>query len=389
MVGKIMGFRLPDGDEWERFKHEEIDTHSGFVSFLFNTQESLILWISKRIVVRYLDNVKCVEVYVSKSRKYIGIKPARKGLSLSRRSASSPSHPLGAQIAFSSIQSKFDLLLPIGKHIEPIYCYDHGGVLVIPLEKYVTKTVSESIDEALNKKEEIIESFKRNTDIIRREFIEVICPYCSSLKVAKRGFNILKSGKKKQKYFCHTCKTSFIVFYDKKSVKPEKILAKRLEDEPRIITLIRYLYSKGISPKEIKKLLEKEDIHIDLDKLSKLVEEYKVEKKENEEKKEKGKSRENLLRDLKDKIKNGHENKQSEKIKEIIQDCDTLEGAELESILWYTKEAYPLKFSEENVTKVLEDLIEKGEAFHPQGISTLYRLSKDRRREKACPPLRV
>lgn len=119
-------FRLPFGDEWEKFDYEEIDKHSGYVTFLFNTHESLILYITKRIVDLYFKDVVCVEIFVSKSKKYVGVKPAKKGMLLSRKQGG------GGQISFVSVQKTFDLSVPVGKHITPVWSYSHQ-MLVIPL----------------------------------------------------------------------------------------------------------------------------------------------------------------------------------------------------------------------------------------------------------------
>lgn len=166
----------------------------------------------------------------------------------------------------------------------------------------------------------------------------VACPYCSSKNTKKGGFRETSIGKI-QNYKCKDCRSNF--FED----KYRKILK---EKKDRIIKI-----SQPTVPKIIQRA-EKEE-----------------------------------LEDLKDKIENEQKSKYFEKIKEIIQDCDTLEGAELESILWCAKEIQPLN-SKEDVVEVLVELIRKGEAFHPEGVSTLYRLSKDRRNPRhPSHPLRV
>ena len=76
----------------------------------------------------------------------------------------------------------------------------------------------------------------------------VVCEYCGSGNVVKKGFRHNESGKK-QKYFCHACKRWFI----------EDDGFKRMRHDPKVIARAIHEYADGFSLEKVKNHLSQHD----------------------------------------------------------------------------------------------------------------------------------
>lgn len=76
----------------------------------------------------------------------------------------------------------------------------------------------------------------------------VICEYCNSRKVVKKGFRHNESGKK-QKYYCLACKKWFV----------ENDGFKRMRHNPKVIVRAIHQYADGFSLGKVKNHLNQHD----------------------------------------------------------------------------------------------------------------------------------
>ena len=78
--------------------------------------------------------------------------------------------------------------------------------------------------------------------------MSVLCDYCDSAKVVRKGFRHNDSGKK-QKYFCNSCKKWFVIDDG----------FKRMRTKPEIIVRAIHQYADGFSLGKVKNHLNQHD----------------------------------------------------------------------------------------------------------------------------------
>lgn len=76
----------------------------------------------------------------------------------------------------------------------------------------------------------------------------VVCEYCGSKNIVKKGFRHNGSGKK-QKYFCHACRRWFV----------EDDGFKRMRHNPKVIVRAVHEYADGFSLGKVKNHLSQHD----------------------------------------------------------------------------------------------------------------------------------
>lgn len=76
----------------------------------------------------------------------------------------------------------------------------------------------------------------------------IVCEYCSSKKIVKKGFRHNTSGNK-QKYFCHDCERWFV---------PDDGF-KRMRTNPKVIVRAIHQYADGFSLGKVKNHLNQHD----------------------------------------------------------------------------------------------------------------------------------
>jgi transposase-like protein len=78
--------------------------------------------------------------------------------------------------------------------------------------------------------------------------MSMLCDYCKSINVVKKGFRHNASGKK-QKYFCNSCKKWFV----------EDDGFKRMRNKPEVISRAIHQYADGLSLGKVKNHLKQHD----------------------------------------------------------------------------------------------------------------------------------
>ena len=78
--------------------------------------------------------------------------------------------------------------------------------------------------------------------------MSVLCDYCGSVKVVKKGFRHNFSGKK-QKFFCAACKKWFVIDDG----------FKRMRNKPEVIVRAIHQYADGFSLGKVKNHLRQHD----------------------------------------------------------------------------------------------------------------------------------
>lgn len=76
----------------------------------------------------------------------------------------------------------------------------------------------------------------------------VVCEYCESKNIVKKGFRHNESGRK-QKYFCHACRRWFV----------EDDGFKRMRHDPKVIVRAIHEYADGFSLGKVKNHLSQHD----------------------------------------------------------------------------------------------------------------------------------